>query len=89
MRREGERVRITAQLNDVATGSHLWASATTATIRRIAVKEITQAIVAAIEPQLYTAEGFRAGRKAPDNMDAWDLVMRGLSMIGASRGRTT
>jgi Tfp pilus assembly protein PilF len=41
--------------------------------------EITQAIVAAIEPQLYAAEDFRARRKAPDNMDAWDLVMRALS----------
>jgi len=41
--------------------------------------EITEAIVAAIEPQLYAAENFRAQRKAPENMDAWDLVMRGLS----------
>ena len=41
--------------------------------------EITQAVVAAIEPQLYAAENFRAQRKAPDNMDAWDLVMRALS----------
>ena len=41
--------------------------------------EITQAIVVAIEPQLYAAEDFRARRKAPDNMDAWDLVMRALS----------
>jgi tetratricopeptide (TPR) repeat protein len=41
--------------------------------------EITQAIVVAIEPQLYAAEDIRARRKAPDNMDAWDLVMRALS----------
>ena len=41
--------------------------------------EITEAIVGAIEPQLYAAENFRAQRKAPDSMDAWDLVMRGLS----------
>ena len=41
--------------------------------------EITEAIVAAIEPQLYAAENFRARRKQPDNMDAWDLVMRALS----------
>ena len=34
---------------------------------------------AAIEPQLYTAENIRIQRKAPSNMDAWDLVMRGLS----------
>jgi tetratricopeptide (TPR) repeat protein len=41
--------------------------------------EITEAIVAAIEPQLYAAENFRAQRKPPDSMDAWDLVMRALS----------
>ena len=41
--------------------------------------EITEAIVAAIEPQLYAAENFRAQRKSPDNMDAWDLLMRALS----------
>ena len=41
--------------------------------------EITEAIVAAIEPQLYAAENFRARRKPPGSMDAWDLVMRALS----------
>jgi hypothetical protein len=41
--------------------------------------EITEAIVAAIEPQLYAAENFHAKRKPPDSMDAWDLVMRALS----------
>jgi tetratricopeptide (TPR) repeat protein len=41
--------------------------------------EITEAIVGAIEPQLYTAENIRIQRKPPANMDAWDLVMRGLS----------
>jgi tetratricopeptide (TPR) repeat protein len=41
--------------------------------------EITQAVVAAIEPQLYAAENYRAQRKPPDSMDAWDLVMRALS----------
>ena len=41
--------------------------------------EITEAIVAAIEPQIYAAENFRARRKPPDSLDAWDLVMRALS----------
>jgi TolB-like protein len=81
VRKEGERVRITAQLNDVVTGSHVWAERYDRDLADVfAVQdEITQAIVAAIEPQLYAAEDFRARRKAPDNMDAWDLVMRALS----------
>ncbi|MGB9321552.1 MAG: winged helix-turn-helix domain-containing tetratricopeptide repeat protein, partial [Pseudolabrys sp.] len=81
VRKEGERVRITAQLNDVTTGSHIWAERYDRNIADVfAVQdEITEAIVGAIEPQLYAAENFRAQRKAPDSMDAWDLVMRGLS----------
>ena len=81
VRKDGERVRITAQLNDVATGSHVWAERYDRSLADVfAVQdEITQAIVAAIEPQLYAAENFRAQRKAPDSMDAWDLVMRALS----------
>jgi TolB-like protein len=81
VRKVGDRVRITAQLNDVNTNSHLWAERYDRGLADVfAVQdEITEAIVAAIEPQLYAAENFRAQRKPPDSMDAWDLVMRALS----------
>jgi TolB-like protein len=81
VRKVGERVRITAQLNDVATGSHIWAERYDRDLADVfAVQdEITEAIVAAIEPQLFAAENFRARLKHPDSMDAWDLVMRALS----------
>ena len=81
VRKGGNRVRITAQLNDVASGGHIWAERYDRDLADVfAVQdEITEAIVAAIEPQLYAAENFRARRKAPDSMDAWDLVMRALS----------
>jgi TolB-like protein len=81
VRKSDDRVRITAQLNDVATGSHIWAEHYDRDLADVfAVQdEITEAIVAAIEPQLYAAENFRARRKHPDSMDAWDLVMRALS----------
>jgi TolB-like protein len=81
VRKAGDRVRITAQLNDVATGSHIWAERYDRGLADVfAVQdEITEAIVAAIEPQIYAAENFRAQRKPPDSMDAWDLVMRALS----------
>ena len=69
VRKEGGRVRITVQLNDVATGSHLWAERYDRDLADVfAVQdEITEAIVAAIEPQLYAAENFRARRKAPES----------------------
>ncbi|MBK3661158.1 winged helix-turn-helix domain-containing protein [Bradyrhizobium diazoefficiens] len=81
VRRSGDRVRISAQLNDVSTGGHLWAERYDREIADIfAVQdEITEAIVAAIEPQLYAAENFRAQQKPPGSLDAWDFVMRALS----------
>ena len=81
VRKSGDRVRITAQLNDVSTGSHIWAERYDRDIADVfAVQdEIIDSIVAAIEPQLYAAENFRARRKPPGSLDAWDLVMRALS----------
>ncbi|MBR1230330.1 MULTISPECIES: winged helix-turn-helix domain-containing protein [unclassified Bradyrhizobium] len=81
VRKSGDRVRITAQLNDTATGSHVWAEHYDRDLVDVfAVQdEITDAIVAAIEPQIYAAENFRSRRKPPNSVDAWDLVMRALS----------
>ena len=81
VRRSGDQVRISAQLNDVTTGSHLWAERYDRSIEDVfAVQdEITEAIVAAVEPHLYAAENFRAQQKPPGSLDAWDLVMRALS----------
>jgi TolB-like protein len=81
VRKNGDRVRITAQLNDTATGSHVWAEHYDRDLLDVfsVQDEITDAIVMAIEPQIYAAEDFRSRRKPPNNMDAWDLVMRALS----------
>src|SRR6202453_2965805 len=81
VRKGGDRVRITVQLNDVSTGSHIWAERYDRDLADVfAVQdEITEAIVAAIEPQIYAAENFRARRRPPNSLDAWDLVMRALS----------
>jgi TolB-like protein/class 3 adenylate cyclase len=81
VRKSSGQIRITAQLNDVSTGSHIWAERYDRELADVfAVQdEITESIVAAIEPQLYAAENFRARRKPPGSLDAWDLVMRALS----------
>jgi TolB-like protein len=81
VRKGGDRVRITVQLSDAATGSNFWAERYDRALADVfAVQdEITEAIVAAIEPQVYAAETFRSRRKPPNSMDAWDLVMRALS----------
>jgi TolB-like protein/cytochrome c-type biogenesis protein CcmH/NrfG len=81
VRKMGERLRITAQLNGAHTGSHIWAERFDRDLADIlaAQDEITEAIVAAIEPQVYAAENLRARSKPPEHLDAWDLVMRALS----------
>jgi TolB-like protein len=81
VRRSGDRVRITAELTDVVTGGQLWAERYDRVLADVfAVQdEITNAIVAAIEPELYAAENFRARRKPPGSLDAWGLVMQALS----------
>jgi len=81
VRKNADQVRISAQLNDVSTGSHIWAERYDRCLADVfAVQdEITESIVTAIEPHLYAAENLRAQRKPPGSLDAWDLVMRALS----------
>ena len=81
VRKSGDRVRITVELIDAVTGNHLWAERYDRELADVfAVQdEITQAIVAAVEPQLYAAENLRAKRKRPDSVDAWGLSMWALS----------
>jgi TolB-like protein len=79
VRKGGNRVRITAQLIDATTGNHIWAERYDRELDDIfAVQdEITEAITAAVAPSFAAAETRRAGAKAPENLDSWDLVMRG------------
>ncbi len=86
VRRGGERIRITGQLIDAATGNHLWAERYDRELEDIfAVQdEVTEAIVAAIAPEIGEAERKRAQRKPPDNLDAWNLYQRGLASYYSS-----
>jgi len=81
VRRGGERIRITGQLVDAATGNHLWAERYDRDLDDIfAVQdEVTEAIVAAIAPEIGEVERERAQRKPPDTLDAWILYQHGLA----------
>jgi len=92
VRKAGNRVRITAQLVEAATGNHVWAERYDRELADIFVTqdEITERVVAAIEPQLYAAEHFRSQRKPPESLDAWECVIRALSLISQdTRARNT
>jgi TolB-like protein/class 3 adenylate cyclase len=80
VRRAGQRVRITGQLIEAETGNHLWAERFDRDMADIfAIQdEITQSVVAAIEPEMLLIEGKRAFRKSIDNLDAFDCCMRAM-----------
>jgi adenylate cyclase len=84
VRRSGSRIRVTAQLVEAGTGNHVWAERYDRDLADIfAVQdEITERVVAAIEPELYAAEQVRSQNKPPDSLDAWECVIRALSLIG-------
>jgi tetratricopeptide (TPR) repeat protein len=84
VRKSGNRIRVTAQLVEAATGNHVWAERYDRDLAHIfAVQdEITERVVAAIEPELYAAEQVRSQSKPPDSLDAWECVIRALSLIG-------
>jgi TolB-like protein len=80
VRKAADRVRITAQLIEAATGAHLWAERYDRNLADTFVvqDEITGSVVGAIEPELRKIEQQRAIRKSPETMDAWDQYMRGM-----------
>jgi len=78
VRRAGNRVRITAQLIEAATGHHLWADRYDRDLADVfAVQdEISRSITGAIAPGIIAAEIQQAQRKDPDQLDAWDRIVR-------------
>ncbi len=80
VRKGGNRIRITAQLIDAASGNHLWAEKYDGALEDIfdLQDRITEGVAGAIEPSLRQAEIDRARRKRSDNLDAYDLYLRAL-----------
>ena len=83
VRRAGDRVRITGQLINAETGSHLWADKFDGRLEDVfdLQDQITANVVAAIEPTVRKAEIERAKSKHPDSMDAYDLLLQALPHI--------
>lgn len=83
VRKGGNRVRITAQLIDAATGNHIWADRYDGDLADVfeLQDDITKKVVAAIEPKLLEAEAIRSQNRSSDDLGAWDLVMRANSLL--------
>lgn len=78
-REAGPRVRITAQLIDAATGSHIWAERYERDLGALFATQddIADSVVGAIEPELLKKEA-RLGAATAGPTTAWELVRRGV-----------
>jgi TolB-like protein len=81
VRKAGNRVRITGQLVDTATGVHLWADRFDGGLDDIfdLQDQVTESVVGAIAPAVEKAEIERAKRKPTESLDAYALYLRGLA----------
>jgi len=87
VRKSGNRLRITGQLIDGATGAHLWADRFDGGMDDVfdLQDKITASVIGAIEPTMRKAEIERAHRKPVENLDAYDLYLRALPHVYAMR----
>ncbi|WP_108661048.1 winged helix-turn-helix domain-containing tetratricopeptide repeat protein [Acuticoccus kandeliae] len=78
VRRSGRNIRVTSQLIDASTGSHIWAERYDRMFDDIFAlqDEIGLSVVGAISASLRRAEIDRVKRRRPDSLDAYDLLLR-------------
>jgi adenylate cyclase len=77
VRKAGSRVRITAQLIDAATGSHLWADRFDGSLEDVfdLQDKVASTVAGTIEPALQAAEIACSARRPTDDLTAYDLKM--------------
>src|SRR5262249_2614842 len=78
IRKSSDRIRVTGQLIDTLTGNHIWAERYDRVLEDIFAvqEEVTQAIVAAIAPQITSAERAKAASRRPNNLSAYEIALR-------------
>ena len=81
IRKDGRRVRIASQMIETETAGILWTERFDRSLDDIFAlqDEIALNVVSAIEPSLRRAEVERVKRKRPENLDAYDLLLRAIA----------
>ena len=89
VRKAGERVRITGQLIDAATGTHLWADRFDGLLEDVfdLQDKVASSVVGVIEPTLQAAETARSANRPTDDLTAYDLYLRSYEMVWLSAAR--
>ncbi|MEM6668977.1 MAG: winged helix-turn-helix domain-containing protein [Pseudomonadota bacterium] len=79
VRRDGQRVRVSGELVDVAASETIWAEAFEQEMEDIFLvqSEISQSIAGRLLPEIYQSDSLQARGKPTDDLGAWDLYLRG------------
>jgi adenylate cyclase len=90
VRKMGDRIRVTAQLSDAANGTQLWADQYDDELTDVfAVQErIARRVAGALASSLEQIAQQYSLRKPTDNLDAYDLVLRGRALEGDATRRS-
>jgi TolB-like protein len=80
VRKGGDRVRITAQLIEAETGTHLWADRFDGSMEDVFELQdhVATSVAGVIEPALQAAEAHRSANRPTDDLTAYDLYLRAL-----------
>ena len=91
VRRGGNRIRITGQLIEAETGTHLWAERYDRALDDVfAIQDdITESVIGCIQPEVYAAEHERLKRKPPQRLDAWESFVRGMFLYSQHSDTST
>jgi adenylate cyclase len=81
VRKAGGRVRITAQLIEAETGTHIWADHFDGSLEDVfdLQDQVATSVAGVIEPTLQTAEMRRSVGRPTVDLTAYDLYLRGLA----------
>jgi TolB-like protein/class 3 adenylate cyclase/Tfp pilus assembly protein PilF len=90
VRKAGNRVRITGQLIEASTASHIWAEKFDSALDNIfdLQDQVATHVVSTISPRLQQSELERANCKPTENLTAYDYYLRGFAKRHTSKKET-
>ena len=83
VQKSGNRLRITVQLIETTAGAHVWAEKYDGTLSDIfeLQDQIIEQVAGALHPNILQAEIDRSSRKRPQDLGAYDFVMRAMPFV--------
>lgn len=87
VRKASDRLRVSAQLVDATSGAHIWSESYDGVVDHLFDFEdqIAERVAGALHPSIRAAEIALARRKRPENLAAYDLVLRAMPYLWAHR----